>query len=392
MRKKFIYNTLVDEENLCNMVHEKMFVSKTLDNHGKLVIYGRRDSGKTSLIKNVIQPLWHKKNPSGFFLYIELFGITTLREMSERFTLYFNKAYGKSFPIKDAVSSLFSTLKGIRPTISMESNGTPSVSFSTGSGEDNIIDFRKILENVQAIFDTGIPSAIVIDEFQDVASVPQAEALLRESLQNLRFDIPIILMGSKRHLLTKIFQKPNAPFFNWGDRLDIQYIKFEEYNPYILERWDGILSASDDTLVYLQKTLNRNPEAINMLSAHILGHYMDKKKELEEFQEGRDKIFTVSPPDIDGFIRELVERRQSEFDNYLQLYTMKERSFLTYLAKRGIIPHPYSKEVSQKLNISIQGLRGIIEKLLDNADIYKEDEGFVLSKPLLMHYLRSFRL
>ena len=45
-----------------------------------------------------------------------------------------------------------------------------------------------------------------------------------------------------------------------------------------------------------------------------------------------------------------------------------------------------------KLKISASGLRKILDKLLDHADIYREEGGFILSKPLLMHYLKDWRL
>ncbi|MBT4289382.1 MAG: hypothetical protein HOD92_18815 [Deltaproteobacteria bacterium] len=59
-----------------------------------------------------------------------------------------------------------------------------------------------------------------MDEFQDIAGIKEAEALFRNSLQNLNFKIPIVILESKQHLLTKIFARPTALFFNWGTHLN----------------------------------------------------------------------------------------------------------------------------------------------------------------------------
>ena len=65
---------------------------------------------------------------------------------------------------------------------------------------------------------------------------------------------------------------------------------------------------------------------------------------------------------------------------------------LTLIAKQGSLKNPMGKETLAKLKISASGIRKILDKLLDHADIYREETGFVLSKPLLMYYLRDWRL
>lgn len=52
--KRFIFDSILDEENICNLEKEKHKITKGVDHGLKLLVYGKRNMGKTSLVKNVI--------------------------------------------------------------------------------------------------------------------------------------------------------------------------------------------------------------------------------------------------------------------------------------------------------------------------------------------------
>jgi hypothetical protein len=383
--KHFVFNTLVDRENLCNLTHESKVLAASLKNSDKLVIYGRRDSGKTSLIRNVVIPDWRKKNPKGMALYAEFYGVRSLTDISERLTVYFNKAYANAFKIQTKIKSASDLLKGIRPNLSFSQDGTIEVNFRTHGGA-NRIDTKVLMENLAAIHQSGTPVALFLDEFQDIALVANAEETLREELQNLPFEIPIVILGSKQHLLAKIFQKPRAPFFNWGKRLELGPLPVEEFNDYILDRFaiHGV-KADRDVITNLQKVLLYNAEAINMFCSEII-YGIDHLE-----GSGKQKRPKLTHENLFTLLYKYVESMVGEFEIYLSQYTDHERRVLTYVAKSSILKNPTGKEALNKINISANGMRKIILKFMDNADIYQEKDGYVLSKPLLMIYLKKWK-
>ena len=48
---EFQYDTFLKPENICNLTRERIFLEKAKSVYEKVVIYGRRNSGKTSLVK-----------------------------------------------------------------------------------------------------------------------------------------------------------------------------------------------------------------------------------------------------------------------------------------------------------------------------------------------------
>lgn len=379
IKKKFVYDILLHEENICNLEDERKRIINGILKGDKILVYGKRNTGKTSLVKNVIIPYWMKKYPSGLYLYADLMGVKTLGNISERFTIAFNEAYSRSFNIRASMKSILETLRGIRPTISVGYDGNPTVSFTTDSGE-RVISFTDIYKQLQTIFDSRVNILIVLDEFQDISQVDQAEALLRDAMQNLSPDISIILMGSKQHMLSKIFSRPNAPFFNWGYSIEFGDIAYEEFYEYMNERFNEFgLRISEESSVYLQDQLQRSPEAINKLCSYILDFININKKEI--------KI-----ADIDSALADMISSRQSEPELYLSSFSIKEKKVIISIAQKGKVINPTGKDFSGNMDISISGIRKIINKLKDEAVVYEEKDGIVLADPLLKHHILRYRI
>ena len=51
---KFKFDELLNKDEICNLKSEADFLRKAVSRNEKVVVYGRRNMGKTSLLKNVI--------------------------------------------------------------------------------------------------------------------------------------------------------------------------------------------------------------------------------------------------------------------------------------------------------------------------------------------------
>ncbi len=88
--KRFIFNSLLDAENICNLESETKKISDGIQNGLKMLIYGKRNTGKTSLIRNVIAKKWQQE-VDGFFMYVDLMGVQDISQISERLMLAFSQ-------------------------------------------------------------------------------------------------------------------------------------------------------------------------------------------------------------------------------------------------------------------------------------------------------------
>ena len=67
---QFLYDALLEEKDICNLHEERERIFKGIERNEKMVIYGKRNTGKTSLIKNVIVPWFQKKHSNHFVLFL----------------------------------------------------------------------------------------------------------------------------------------------------------------------------------------------------------------------------------------------------------------------------------------------------------------------------------
>jgi hypothetical protein len=376
--KRFIFDSILDEENICNLNKEKHKIMKGVDNGLKLLVYGKRNMGKTSLLKNVIAKSWLRRQSSGFFMYVDLMGVKQLSQISERMTIAFSEAYNDCFKMKSVFNNMLKIITGIKPSIELDEKGYPKLSFGIVGGE-KIRPFTDILKQLDLIYASNIPIFLVLDEFQDIALIDEAEALFRGSLEHIDLRIPVVISGSKQHLLNRIFARPKAPFFNWGTHVYFEAINYHEYWQYMDERFkqEG-LQISFENAVYLQDKMSRMPEAINRLCFALLFHDIAKGE--------------ITKEDIDSGLSEVVSDRRNEPEIYLSGFTASEQKVIVNIAKMEPVLHPQGKDFIKSINLTAPGVRKIMMKLEDEAVVYKEEAGYILADPLLKQHILRYRL
>ncbi len=376
--KRFIFDSILDEENICNLEKEKHKIMKGVDNGLKLLIYGKRNMGKTSLVKNVIAKSWLQRQPSGFFMYVDLMGVKQLSQISERMTIAFSEAYNDCFKMKSVFNNMLKIITGIKPSIELDEKGYPKLSFGVVGGEKTR-PFPDILKQLDLIYASNIPIFLVLDEFQDIALIDEAEALFRNGLEHIDSRIPVVISGSKQHLLNRIFARPKAPFFNWGTHVYFEAINYHDYWQYMDERFkqEGF-RISFENAVYLQDKMSRMPEAINRLCFAILFHDIPKGE--------------ITKEDINSGLSKVVSDRRNEPEIYLSGFTASEQKVIVNLAKMEPVLHPQGKDFIKSINLTAPGVRKIMMKLEDETVVYKEVAGYILADPLLKQHILRFRL
>ncbi|MBI4404754.1 MAG: hypothetical protein HY537_11360 [Deltaproteobacteria bacterium] len=372
--KRFRYDSVLEAADICNLKRERIRLLQGLAKREKMVVYGRRNSGKTSVVMSIVIPKFQATHKKSFCMFCDFMEVKNKESIDLRMHTEFQNAFSKTFPAKTLLSSISKYLKGLRPNISIDNlTGQPSLSLVTVPGE--ILDFTKILALVRENIAPHIPTLMVFDEFQDVALVPEAQGLFRKELQTL--SASIIIMGSKRHLLSNMFSKPNAPFADFGSDIEFGFISYKEYHSYIEERFAARrLKISLDSAVLWQDLLNRNPEAVNIVGDRIVSRYEN---------------ITIGEKHIKDSIASVLEERRGRFEQLLGLLGVSEEKVLIAVAKHGPVKQPSGKSFLRFVNLTHATVMKVVGYLLDHGFLEYAEQGYRLTNPLLAYYLRSFR-
>jgi hypothetical protein len=213
-----------------------------------------------------------------------------------------------------------------------------------------------------------------MDEFQDIWNIDEAQALFRTALQQLPGNLPVIVMGSKKHILAKIFAAPGAPLANWGRQIEISQITPEDYTPYFNQRLNPVGSQVDiDLIRELLELLDGIPEAINLVGNWWQRHRND------------DGLLTTA--DIHAAIAGICQERNSLYLEYVSQFTEKEERVLHELAKLQPLEEPQGSKFITRVKMSPGGIGPLFKRLEDRAVIYRKSSGFVIGDPLFSAWL-----
>jgi hypothetical protein len=373
--KRFIVDRLVDRENLCNLIKEQDALRRLVQRGAKVVVYAPRNYGKTSVIKNVIIEEFRQRHKRHFVFFVDLLAVRSLESLTVRLRTAFEHSFAESFPVRNILESAKHFLAALRPELSIDSlTGSPSLSLRIAEDPAGQT-IRSIFQHVGTIVGE-LPGLIVLDEFQDLAHIDEAPGILRSSFEEI-VSAPIIVLGSKRHLLAPLFAKPEAPLNGWGTDLQFSPIPYDEFHAYILDRFQqNGLTISYENAKYLQNLMQRVPEAVNRLGQQIMDVYADR-------EIGRDVVAAS--------LIQLLENRESRYETYIGQFSSTEGSVLIVLAKEQVVAHPQSKHVLSSTSLSARAVGQIVNRLMDRGVVEKIDQGYRLSDPLLASYLRYYR-
>lgn len=374
--KEFIYDTIIDAENICNLNHEIKLLKEAVEANKKVVVYGPRNYGKTSVIKSIIIPYFRKIHHQSFVLFADLMEVRSEAAINARIRRSFERSFSEAFPAKNLLEKAKQFISSLSPTISIDPlTALPEISISAQNKEINTF-WQDIFRNINNKIAKELPVLIVLDEFQDIAFVDGAQGLFRQVLQEFK-DISIVILGSKQHLLSDIFAAPNAPLANFGEDIEFYPIEYTVYHKYMEERFvRKNLSISLENSKKLQDLMQRVPEAINIICANLL--YRLNNQEIK-WKDITDSLFDV------------LAARSSRYEKLLSFYSEAERNVLINLQKNSPLKQPNGKDFLSRVSVSQGGVRKIIKSFIDSSAIEQTAEGYRLSDPLLANYIRQYR-
>jgi len=373
---------ILDRTSICNLSVERDVLSKAIENGEHIVIFGRRNTGKTSLVKGVCVPEFLAKSKKAVALEVDFLGVDSIAEVQTRLRIALERGLSRSFPNKQAAMKLVATLAKFRPRLELEAmTGNIEFKFVADDQTDDSMRLEQYFDEIARLA-SQYDLLLVMDEFQDLDFVKGAVARVRTCLQGISTKLPIIVLGSKKHLLAHIFAAYRAPMANWGKDLEISPVTSQKYQDEYFNYASGYFAAKNLDLerkqfVELCRRTQGIPEAINI----VLNYCLSKGKSLTSQDLATETAIHLT----------LLEK-SSRFEEVLSRFSPNERQLLAAIAKFQPVPQLKAKTFLAHLRgMAPTSITTAAKKLEDKAEIYKEKLGYVVGDPLLGEYLKSTR-
>ena len=245
----FRFGALARDESFTDRDDEIAELLSDARNGQDVVIFAPRRFGKTSLVDRVAQRLVGERVLVG---QINLMRTPTKERLAEKLaaTVYEDIA-GPLTRAKDFAARIFRGLR-ITPTMTLDPE-TGALSFGFGAGhlpEDVDATLERLFELVaQVAAERERAALLILDEFQEVIELdPQLPKLLRSVLQE-QPEVAHFYLGSKRHMMERIFNDENEPFWRSAKQLELGPIPPGPFGDFIERRFADTGRRIDPTVV-----------------------------------------------------------------------------------------------------------------------------------------------
>lgn len=358
-------------ENFCDRDEERKRIRSNIEQIQHTLVISPRRYGKTSL---VLQAISESRLPHAS---VQFFNAFQDEIVLKRFTEGLGNLLSQLVP---------KTKQALNKFTELVQHAILSVTFRGINVEVGIKPLSKtpadiikgLLTDIEQILKERKTTAVLFfDEFQDIVesdSSDELQSILRDFAQKTD-RLTFIVSGSHRHMLTKIFDDSNKPFYKLFDRIDLQRIDRKEYVIFLQnrakEQWNGMLA---EEVIH---------EALQLTECHAfyVNRLCSKLWEKETKPTFRD---------VPLLWTQLVEEEFGSIGNELASLTKNQRIVLQIMSRYSAVQEPHSAKFLQEVGLSPRSVSVALEALEKTDHIERVQNGYRVIDPVLKHILREW--
>ncbi len=294
-KSPFIYGNTVSKESFTNREIEFNKLFQNLTGGVNTTIISPRRWGKSSLVEKVILEINDKEKKYKTAI-IDLFSVSSEEEFLETFAREIIKASSTKW--QDWIKSGKEFFKNIIPKISIgvDPNNDFSVSFDwkeLAKHSSEILNLPEIIGQKR-----GFKIIVCLDEFQNLSSFADYENFekkMRAVWQRQKM-VTYCLYGSKRHMMTNIFNNPSKPFYRFGDIMILPKIETQKWTTFIIQGFANNGKSINEKDAELIPRLMKNHSWYVQQLAHYTWNITQKNAKSGEIMQALTELIQANTP------------------------------------------------------------------------------------------------
>lgn len=295
IKSPFKYGSTVSNKAFTNRKKEieKLFLNLTSGINTTII--SPRRWGKSSLVEKVFIKIdRHSKNTKT--IIIDLFSVQSEEEFLELLAGEIIKASSSKW--EEWIKTSKNVFKKLVPKISFGLDPLNEFNLSFEWEEllkhkDEILDLPEVIAK-----NKHIKFIIALDEFQNIANFTHYESFekkLRSKWQRHKH-VTYCLFGSKRHMMTDIFNNTSKPFYRFGDIMLLEKIKTEDWVSFITKSFKNSEKNISNALAERISLLMKNHSWYVQQLAHYTWYKTEHKTTVENLNEALSELINANSP------------------------------------------------------------------------------------------------
>jgi hypothetical protein len=370
----FRYGALALDEAFTNRENEIRELTRDILNGQDVVVLAPRRYGKTSLVWRVIQEVVKKKV---LVAQVNLMTTPTKERLAEKLadTIYEHVA-SALFRARERLR-IFADLR-IRPIVTVDPDtGAPSFSFDAGYPRQDVdATIERLLELPgQLAGERKRKVALVFDEFQEVVDIDADLPKLMRSVFQEQPEVAHVYLGSKRHMMERIFNDENEPFWRSARQMELGVIDPPRFEGYLAESFERTgKKIAPDTIATVLETTGGHPYATQELCYFLW----------EETPKGR----RAGPAEYERALADVLRAEHAHFELIRDQASSVQRLTLQALAQeRG---RPLSGDYRRRHKLpGASTVQRALQALTRNELVSRSDGEYRIAEPFLADWLRG---
>lgn len=332
--------------------------------YGRFVLlHAPRRYGKTSLVHRLAYDAAQDRSLA--VVLVDLEGVLTLDDIARRFQHAYRQlprtAFGKA--IGSAVAAL--AAGGL-----VVSRGGVTVAPRPAHEATPLLERLLALPHEAAI-KAGTRVLVVLDEFQAIAPVSNADAVIRSQIQHHRDHVSYLFSGSEQSLLRAIFADRARPLYGQAEQVALGPLVPTVAADMVARRFAETERDPGDALPALIATADGHPQRLGFLADALW----------QATTEGVASDADTWSRALDGALR----RANVEFLAVESGLPMTQRKVALVLA----LGEPPTGGVAERMGLSKGAARGALEALVDKGHAHEREGRVRLVDPLYAAWLRN---
>ena len=352
----FVVGKYLSDAYFCDRAEETIFLRKQVENGRDVALISPRRIGKSGLIQHFFSQPDIRERYHVF--YIDIYATTSLAE----FVYMMGKEiYSQLKPqATQWQEKFFQIVKSLRMGFKLDAlTGQPTFDLGLGDIQTPQITIDEIFDYIAQ---ADKPCIIAIDEFQQISEYAEknVEALLRTKIQQCPHS-QFIFAGSKRHLMSNMFNSPAKPFYQSAVSMGLNPIPVDVYTDFAVQQFE-------------QRGKHLMPEVSQAVWKSNDGYTWFVQMIMNE-------LFALTPEGglcqidmIDTARHNVIMAQESSYIDLLSNLPPKQKVVLQAIAKEGSAKNITSSKFIKKYNLnSASSVQAAVKLLLNNDIITQSD-------------------
>ena len=369
----FVVGKYLSDKYFCDRVVETAFLRKQIENGRDVALISPRRIGKSGLIQHFFNQQDVKNQYYVFF--VDIYATTSLAE----FVYTFGKEiYTQLKPLSTQwKEKFFQVISSFRVGFKLDAmTGAPSFDLGLGDIQAPQMTLDEIFTYIE---EADKPCIIAIDEFQQIGEYTEknVESLLRTKIQRCN-RAQFIFSGSKRHVMSNMFNSPSKPFYQSAISMSLDPIPIDTYKQFAISMFD-------------ERSKHVETEVIEHVWQQYEGYTWFVQMMMNELYALTPEGGTCKTSMIEDARNNVIMSQEQSYKDLLSNLPPKQKTVLQAIAKEGVAQNITSVKFIKKYNLnSASSVQSAVKLLLKNDLITQSDNRYRVYDFFLPEWLATY--